>query len=326
MYYNEEHAKIVEQRGDNYQYIGSYKRDEILIDSGKPRSKKAGFIRVRHKCGNEYDIRFADFKKGNSCRNCCEYDKSLAYYIEIKLNLRLEDVWDFEKNIINPNYIKYGSHKRAWFKCMKNSNHPSYETEIRLFTKREYRCPYCAHKKIIREESLGYNYPELVPFWGTKNKKSIFETSCFTTSKYWFICENCNKEYQTSPKEFTRRGRSKNCLTCGFSKGENKISEYLIYKNIKYTTQKTFDFLVGINNGLLSYDFYLADYNLLIEYQGEFHDGNTRFKKDTYYDRQQEHDKRKREYAKDHNIKLLEIWYWDYDNIEEILNKELDLH
>ena len=43
-----------------------------------------------------------------------------------------------------------------------------------------------------------------------------------------------------------------------------------------------------------------------------------------YYN--EKHDKRKREYAKDHNIKLLEIWYWDYDNIEEILNKELDLH
>ena len=26
MYYNEKHAKVVEQRGDNYQYIGSYKK------------------------------------------------------------------------------------------------------------------------------------------------------------------------------------------------------------------------------------------------------------------------------------------------------------
>ena len=92
MNHNEEHAEIVIQRGDNYQYIGSYKRDEILIDSGKPRGKKASYIRVKHKCGNEYDIRLAAFKKGYSCRNCCEYDKSLAYYIEVQLNLRLEDV------------------------------------------------------------------------------------------------------------------------------------------------------------------------------------------------------------------------------------------
>ena len=40
---------------------------------------------------------------------------------------------------------------------------------------------------------------------------------------------------------------------------------------------------------------------------------------------QQEHDKRKRQYAKDHNIKLIEIWYWDFDKIESILEKELGL-
>lgn len=40
---------------------------------------------------------------------------------------------------------------------------------------------------------------------------------------------------------------------------------------------------------------------------------------------QDEHDKRKRNYAKEHNINLLEIWYYDMDNIEEILIKELNL-
>lgn len=38
---------------------------------------------------------------------------------------------------------------------------------------------------------------------------------------------------------------------------------------------------------------------------------------------QQEHDRRKREYAEKNNIKLLEIWY--YDNIEQILFKELSI-
>lgn len=48
-----------------------------------------------------------------------------------------------------------------------------------------------------------------------------------------------------------------------------------------------------------------------------------KLKKD--FERQLEHDKRKREYAKQHNIKLLEIWYYDIDNIENILVKELNL-
>lgn len=38
-----------------------------------------------------------------------------------------------------------------------------------------------------------------------------------------------------------------------------------------------------------------------------------------------EHDKRKREYVKSHGYKFIEIWYYDFDNIEEILNKELEV-
>jgi hypothetical protein len=106
------------------------------------------------------------------------------------------------------------------------------------------------------------------------------------------------------------------------SKGESKIKDYLIDNNIKYRASKTFKGLIGLGNGLLSYDFYLVDYNLLIEYQGNYHDGtaNNQSKKDL--ERQQEHDKRKREYANINNIKLLEIWYWDFDNIEGIFQNE----
>lgn len=73
------------------------------------------------------------------------------------------------------------------------------------------------------------------------------------------------------------------------------------------------------------YDFYLLKHNLLIEYQGEQHE---KYKPGLHksindFEKQQEHDKRKREYAKQNNIKLLEIWYWDFDNIEKILDNYL---
>ncbi len=41
--------------------------------------------------------------------------------------------------------------------------------------------------------------------------------------------------------------------------------------------------------------------------------------------KQQEHDRRKKQYAKNHGIKLLEIWYWDFDNIENKLKKHFDI-
>lgn len=35
------------------------------------------------------------------------------------------------------------------------------------------------------------------------------------------------------------------------------------------------------------------------------------------------HDEIKRKYAKDNKIDLLEIWYYDFDNIETILRNKL---
>ena len=77
----------------------------------------------------------------------------------------------------------------------------------------------------------------------------------------------------------------------------------------------------------MSYDFYLPQYNLLIEYQGEQHErpieffgGEERFKI------QKEHDKRKKEYAKLHKIRLLDIWYYDFDVLDQILSKELKIN
>ena len=41
--------------------------------------------------------------------------------------------------------------------------------------------------------------------------------------------------------------------------------------------------------------------------------------------KQKEQDKRKREYAALHNIPLLEIWYYDIDKIDDILDDYLKL-
>lgn len=63
---------------------------------------------------------------------------------------------------------------------------------------------------------------------------------------------------------------------------------------------------------------------MLIEYQGEFHDGTAWQQTEIDFLRQQEHDKRKKNYANMNNILLLEIWYWDYNNIEQILDKTIN--
>ena len=129
----------------------------------------------------------------------------------------------------------------------------------------------------------------------------------------------CGYEYYVSRTNFLRDRR---CAKCSSSKGEERIIKFLDKNNIDYIyDEEIFKDLLGVKGGILRYDFYLPKYNLLIEYQGKQHEKDCGDFGD--FITQQEHDKRKKEYAEKNNIQLLEIWYWDFDNIENILSKEL---
>ena len=89
---------------------------------------------------------------------------------------------------------------------------------------------------------------------------------------------------------------------------------------------KYFD-LRGVKGGLLSYDFFLPTYNLVIEAQGEQHEHPVeRFGGEKQFIIQQEHDNRKRNYAHVNKIELLELWYWDINRINDILIHKLQLN
>ena len=145
-------------------------------------------------------------------------------------------------------------------------------------------------------------------------------------TKIRFLHKSCGKiTLQTPTKALLNLSICKYCH-CP-SRGEQKILDYLDSIMLdQYEYQQYYDDLFGVHDGLLSYDFYLFDYNLLIEYQGKYHDGSVSCQTEEQFEIQQEHDRRKREYAKSHGIDLLEIWYWDFDNIENILTDYLNLH
>ena len=131
-------------------------------------------------------------------------------------------------------------------------------------------------------------------------------------------CSKCGCIWESIPNNILR---GHGCPKCNLSFGEKRISEYLDKENIAYDAQKKFYDLTGIGGRYLSYDFYIYDLNLLIEYQGEQHEhpieyfgGVKKFKT------QKEHDKRKREYARNNNFNLIEIWYKDFERIDEILS------
>lgn len=129
-------------------------------------------------------------------------------------------------------------------------------------------------------------------------------------------CKKCGYEWEPVASSLLS---GYGCPGCTFSKGEEKIKKYLDDNHIIFKRQKTYSDLKGIGGMPLPYDFYLPEYNLLIEYQGQFHDGTASIQTKEGLERQQQNDLIKKNYTIQNNINFLEIWYYDFDNIESIL-------
>ena len=145
------------------------------------------------------------------------------------------------------------------------------------------------------------------------------------SKKRKWLCQcDCGEQAVVNGSDL-KSGRQMSC-GCLKSKGELLIKQYLTKHKISYQSQKSFDGLKGVGGGKLSYDFYLPDYELLIEFQGAQHYSPYKvFGGESKFARQKEHDKRKREYADKHHYELMEIKYSQLSKIDSILSSRLGL-
>lgn len=133
-------------------------------------------------------------------------------------------------------------------------------------------------------------------------------------SSSFTLKHSCGYVFSQLPANFFKSGRCPKCLPKR-SCGEQRIATYLEKKEILFEEQKKFKDL-----GKLSYDFFLPDFNLLIEYQGRQHFIPVeRFGGEETFKIQLEHDQKKRAFCQNHNFRLLEISFLDFNNIESIL-------
>jgi len=108
------------------------------------------------------------------------------------------------------------------------------------------------------------------------------------------------------------------------SKGEKRIADYLNKKGMRYEYQKKYDDCRDINP--LPFDFYLPQYDILIEFDGYQHYHEVqRFGELKYV---QKHDKIKTNYCLKNGITLIRIPYWELDDnvVEWTLDNEITRH
>lgn len=112
------------------------------------------------------------------------------------------------------------------------------------------------------------------------------------------------------------------------SKGEIEIEGILNNNNIRFIRQYVFNDCKNIN--LLPFDFYLLDYNICIEFDGEQHyypvrfNGMSQEKAEENFKNVQFRDKIKTEYCVDNDIPLIRIPYTYRGKIFPFLQKELE--
>ena len=162
------------------------------------------------------------------------------------------------------------------------------------------RCPKCngktlkTHEEFLKEfldTSLG-EYELLSEYKKAKD---------YITVKHL----KCNHIYKTKPTNWLSGFR---CPKCRQSKGEKTISTILLNKGIEFEEQKRFQDCKNIRT--LPFDFYISNYNILIEYQGEqhFRDRET-FGRGNELKNIQKRDKIKYDYCQKENIPLYYITY-----------------
>ena len=310
-------------------------QNPYLIAKNQHRNNKNGEnLKVWIKCTEKdyhgsYETSCYSFVKGARCPYCSSRkthpkDSFAQWGIDKFGNDFLEKYWS-DKNTLNPWKVSQQCNKKAWFKCNKIHYHDDYYTLISDFYNGK-RCGYCGKSnfKVHINDSFGTLYPEIAKQWDyEKNNKSPYEVNPHSNYKYWFICESCNESYLTSLASITKRIEPTKCTNCSnLSLGEKYIIEYLNDKSIEfYYDEVYFKDLVGCGGGKMRPDFILPSYKVWIEFDGAFHYRD--FYHDGSFETQQENDKIKDEYAKEHGYKMIRIPYWKINKISNILDKEL---
>ena len=314
------------------------------IDSDKNKLK---WKCLKENCGEEFDTMWYAILNGVGCGVCEGRQVTLLNCLATTHPEIAKEWHPINNGDLTPYDVTIGSNKSFWWQCSKN---PKHEWYIEVNARNYNGCPYCCHNpKPSEDYNLLVINPELCKEWDYERNDENPENYTPKSRQYiYWKCKECGHKWGANISD---RSNGNGCPECNKSKGEKKISEILVCNNWIKISQKEFNKLIdkdkynknyfipqmkyngliGLGGCFLLYDYYLPKLNLIIEYDGEFHFRIIKYKSESIeqakerYNKQQIHDRMKNKYAINNNLSLLRIPYWEFDNIEEILNRELNM-
>lgn len=315
--------RIYEPKGYVFTKIGD--KFEVMAKDLACNSK-ARIKVVCDYCGKEYDASFINVMKSrktiekDACFRC-KYKKSS----EVSIFRNAHDIICRAKNacekagygLLTTEQEYTGVKMTARIECPKHG-----EQNVNLWALLNGAgCPSCARETVAIKNTLDADYVE--EYINGINGNTLLNKEDYKTRKTHNLnirC-TCGNVYTTSFECYIAGVQQCYSCSCKESKREREIRLFLDAHNINFEQEKRFDDCHDIN--ILPFDFYLPEYNLIIEFDGQHHFEETHNRAD--YETTKRHDAIKNKYCEDNNINLLRIPYWDGNKIEKILTKELNL-
>lgn len=283
-FYNEVYNKL----GFDYTLESKYQGENKLI-------------KIKHSCGYSWWARPESLLAGQQCKKC--FPKRgilrgalislLSKYQCVPVNhLGKEIYYSYDKI-----YIQHQCGYKFWQKVNRIRN-PRSKYGI---------CKKCNRKKLGKDLQLSetefLRRFNKLPFSKEYLIIGSYQGMFIPIRIYHKLCHHYD---DVTPQSLLRGRECKWCRNHRKSVGERLICSWLDYMNVNYEYPKKFNDLS--DRGLLHYDFYLPEYNILIEVQGIQHYGAIKyFGGEEQFKLQQKHDQMKRKYAKKHGYRLIEI-------------------
>lgn len=281
------------------------KKDYKLI-SGiyNDRSEPLLFICKKHRnIGQQTTTLSAFLANKKNCKECKRED------IVERISPKIHELI-YLCNSKNAEYIYYSDGK-VYFICLHHKKQGTQSIRLCKLKHNDIICHYCSKSKLSHDDFISCpNINKYVLILGQYERWN---------KKIKCKCKKCAYEWFATPNKLM--GGS-GCPHCKMSKGELLIENLLQKYSLKYEPQHKFIDCKNINS--LLFDFYLPDFNTCIEFQGEQHYepisllGKTKEERKRKFEVIKKRDKIKRKYCKNHNIKLIEIPYYEQD-IEKII-------
>lgn len=284
-------------------YITIHKLTCTLI-STVYQSMNRHLLEFECECGNHYKVRLCHFLNANQhkCQKCGK--KRIVVLQTLPLNYLETTVESYgylliDNGLNNAHNIHFSDMDGYKYK----GSLYTLETRTDKISKFNIKNPYCYENLSL------YIKKERLPISLDESSLKLHENS----SEYLkFRCGECNEIFSATIEQVVYRERYR-CRKCTKSKSglEKIVERYLQETGMKYVEQKRFTDCKNIRQ--LPFDFYLPDYNTVIEVMGDQHYYQNKLFKQTLEERQRI-DSIKKQYCIDNEITYIDIPHWKISN------------